>query len=99
MCLIVVGLSLQGNGHEKDKLKFEDNNLYILDIYNADLWPCDSAAKQAINNKTELKCGTKDAEYLLSLESALQRAAKEFKPDIILYNAGTDILTGDPLGR
>lgn len=48
---------------------------------------------------TELTSGTKDAEYLLSLESALQRASKEFEPDIILYNAGTDILTGDPLGR
>ena len=48
---------------------------------------------------TELTSGTKDAEYLLSLESALQRASTDFEPDIILYNAGTDILTGDPLGR
>ena len=90
---------MQGNGYEKDKLKFEDDNLYILDIYNAELWPCDRAAKTAIDSKTELTCGTKDAEYLCSLESALHGAAKEFKPDVILYNAGTDILTGDPLGR
>ena len=48
---------------------------------------------------TELSSGTKDAEYLSSLDTALQRASKEFEPDIILYNAGTDILTGDPLGR
>ena len=48
---------------------------------------------------TELSSGTKDADYLLSLESALQRASEDFNPDIILYNAGTDILTGDPLGR
>lgn len=90
---------MQGNGHERDKLKFEDNNLYILDIYNADLWPNDSVAKGAISNGVELSNGTKDAEYLEKLQTALQRAGKEFQPDIILYNAGTDILQGDPLGR
>ena len=90
---------MQGNGHERDKLKFEDDNLYILDIYNADLWPNDSLAKGAISNMTELSCGTKDAEYLGNLQAALQRAGKEFQPDMILYNAGTDILQGDPLGR
>lgn len=94
-----VGPILQGNGYERDKLKFEDDNLYVLDIYNADLWPCDRAAKIAINNMTELTCGTKDVEYLASLNTALHHAATEFKPDVILYNAGTDVLTGDPLGR
>ena len=48
---------------------------------------------------TELTSGTKDAEYLLSLETALQRASQAFEADIILYNAGSDILTGDPLGK
>lgn len=99
LCLGDVNVTLQGNGYERDKLKFQDDNLYILDIYNADLWPCDRAAKTAIDNMTELTCGTKDVEYLRSLKSALQRAAKEIKPDVILYNAGTDVLTGDPLGR
>jgi len=33
------------------------------------------------------------------LESALQQASRDFQPDLILYNAGTDILEGDPLGR
>ena len=47
----------------------------------------------------ELRCGTKDAQYLTSLESALQQASRDFQPDLILYNAGTDILEGDPLGR
>lgn len=46
----------------------------------------------------ELKCGTTDTEYLSSLEEALQKAFREFQPDLILYNAGTDILEGDPLG-
>lgn len=29
----------------------------------------------------------------------LKRAFKEFTPDLIVYNAGTDILERDPLGR
>ena len=28
----------------------------------------------------------------------LPRALDEFKPDMVVYNAGTDILKGDPLG-
>ena len=32
--------------------------------------------------------------YFRHVEGALN----EFKPDIIIYNAGTDILDGDPLG-
>lgn len=28
----------------------------------------------------------------------LNRALKEFTPQLIVYNAGTDILEGDPLG-
>ncbi len=89
----------QGNGYEKDKLTFKDDKLYILDIYNADLWPHDALAKSAIDNTVELRCGTQDAQYLSSLERALQQASAAFQPDLILYNAGTDILKGDPLGR
>ena len=70
-----------------------------MDIYNADLWPNDTKAKSAIDTKVELGCGTKDTEYLTSLEKAMQQAFTEFQPDLILYNAGTDILEGDPLGR
>ncbi len=57
------------------------------------------SAKTAIDNMVELRCGTKDGQYLTSLESALQQASRDFQPDLILYNAGTDILEGDPLGR
>ena len=28
----------------------------------------------------------------------LPRALDEFKPDMVVYNAGTDVLAGDPLG-
>ena len=29
----------------------------------------------------------------------MESALNEFRPDVIVYNAGTDILIGDPLGR
>ena len=96
-CLILE--TLQGNGYERDKLTFEDRSMYILDMYNAELWPQDAPAKAAIDNMVELKCGTQDTEYLTKLDGALDQAAREFQPDLILYNAGTDILKGDPLGR
>lgn len=86
----------QGNGHEKDFL--EDDSVYILDMYNSNIYPYDFEAKRAINRKIELKTGVADAEYLETLSDELDKAFLEFQPDLILYNAGTDIMTGDPLG-
>ena len=31
--------------------------------------------------------------------SQLEESLSKFHPDIIVYNAGTDILAGDPLGK
>ena len=36
--------------------------------------------------------------FTFSFCSHLPRALDEFKPDVVVYNAGTDILVGDPLG-
>ncbi len=46
-----------------------------------------------------MRIGTGDEEYLAMLDKGLHTAFSEFTPDIVLYNAGTDILIGDPLGR
>lgn len=54
---------------------------------------------QAIRKRVELECGTKTDDYLRILQRALVEAMNEFgRPDMILYNAGTDCLVGDPLG-
>lgn len=90
---------MQGNGYARDKLHFQDSNLYILDAYNAELWPNDAEAATAINTRVALASGTNDAQYLRKLDEALQTSFASFRPDIVLYNAGTDILAGDPLGR
>jgi hypothetical protein len=42
---------------------------------------------------------TTTEKYLDLLSQALEKAAQNFEPDLLIYNAGTDILDGDPLGR
>ncbi|KAK3251164.1 hypothetical protein CYMTET_39489, partial [Cymbomonas tetramitiformis] len=59
----------------------------------------DHFAKKAIDNCVELCSGTEDKTYLDKLDEALGRARTEFSPDLIIYNAGTDILNGDGLGQ
>uniref|UniRef100_A0A3P9IA25 Histone deacetylase 11 n=1 Tax=Oryzias latipes TaxID=8090 RepID=A0A3P9IA25_ORYLA len=86
----------QGNGHERDFL--EDRRVYIMDVYNSHIYPGDGHAKRAIRRKVELDWGTEDSEYLQKVELHCEGALNELRPDIIVYNAGTDILDGDPLG-
>ncbi|XP_065684720.1 histone deacetylase 11 [Hydra vulgaris] len=85
----------QGNGHERD---FIDKSVYIMDAYNAYIYPSDSSAEAAISRIIKLKPYTEDKEYLELIKRNLDVAFEETKPDFILYNAGTDILCGDPLG-
>ncbi|XP_076469120.1 histone deacetylase 11-like isoform X2 [Babylonia areolata] len=87
----------QGNGHERDFM--EDRRVYILDIYNRGIYPHDGFAKRAIKRRVELEHFTEDKEYLSLLRKHLEGALNEFTPDVIVYNAGTDILDGDPLGN
>ncbi|KAF6250370.1 hypothetical protein COO60DRAFT_881687 [Scenedesmus sp. NREL 46B-D3] len=99
--VMVIDLDVhQGNGVERDKLAAGDADMYILDMYNGHTFPLDTPAKAAINAKVELEPGTADEQYLSELHSLLAKAAAEFpQPHLIIYNAGTDILAGDPLGR
>lgn len=52
----------------------------------------------AIKWKIELEWDTEDSEYLAKVEAHVAKALHEVTPDIIVYNAGTDILDGDQLG-
>lgn len=86
----------QGNGHERDFM--EDKRVYIMDVYNRHIYPGDRFAKQAIRRKVELEWGTEDEEYLGKVEQHVEKALREYLPDVVVYNAGTDILEGDRLG-
>uniref|UniRef100_A0A5F9D1H1 Histone deacetylase 11 n=1 Tax=Oryctolagus cuniculus TaxID=9986 RepID=A0A5F9D1H1_RABIT len=87
---------LKGNGHERDFM--EDKRVYIMDVYNRHIYPGDRFAKQAIRRKVELEWGTEDEEYLGKVEQHVEKALREYLPDVVVYNAGTDILEGDRLG-
>ncbi|XP_077132119.1 histone deacetylase 11-like isoform X2 [Ranitomeya variabilis] len=86
----------QGNGFARDFM--DDKRVYIMDMYNQHAYPGDTFAKQAIKRRIELDWGTEDEEYLEKVETHVKGALNEVTPDVIIYNAGTDILDGDPLG-
>jgi len=86
----------QGNGHERDFLV--DDRVYILDVYNRDIFPGDSYAKKGISRCIELTSGTRDETYLKKVRRHVTQALAEFQPEVVLYNAGTDILINDSLG-
>ncbi|XP_047637872.1 histone deacetylase 11 isoform X1 [Phacochoerus africanus] len=86
----------QGNGHERDFMG--DKRVYIMDVYNRHIYPGDRFAKQAIRRKVELEWATEDDEYLTKVERNLEKALQEHRPDVVVYNAGTDVLEGDRLG-
>ncbi|CAH8272288.1 unnamed protein product [Arabidopsis lyrata] len=86
----------QGNGHETDL--GDDNRVYILDMYNPNIYPFDYRARRFIDQNIEVVSGTTTDEYLRKLDEALEVASRNFQPELVIYNAGTDILDGDPLG-
>ncbi|EDV24513.1 uncharacterized protein TRIADDRAFT_25844, partial [Trichoplax adhaerens] len=86
----------QGNGHERDFAY--NSNVYILDLYNADIYPRDKDARRGISKEIKIRTGEKDDRYLMLIKLNYPTILDEFKPDIVIYNAGTDILDGDPLG-
>ncbi|XP_073303073.1 histone deacetylase 2-like [Primulina huaijiensis] len=82
----------QRNGHENDFS--DDRRVYILvqsRYISMIMWPGDTSIRK-LN-------GTATNEYSTKLDQALKVSTGLFDPELIIYNAGTDILDGDPLGR
>jgi histone deacetylase 11 len=94
-----------GNGVARDKFLLKHNmpyiaDIYIIDMYNAYIYPGDYFAEQNIDQPVRLTPYTGDKNYLKKLKRALKKSENLFpNPDVIYYNAGSDILKGDPLGR
>lgn len=86
----------QGNGHEHDHL--DDEDTYIVDSYNDLIYPGDMDARAAIKKTITVRSSHSDVTYLDNITIGLIEAITEFNPEFIIYNAGTDILAGDPLG-
>ncbi|AAD40129.1 contains similarity to histone deacetylases; Pfam PF00850, Score=13.3, E=5e-10, N=1 [Arabidopsis thaliana] len=85
----------QGNGHETD---LGDDILSMLAFEVRCIFLQDYRARRFIDQKVEVMSGTTTDEYLRKLDEALEVASRNFQPELVIYNAGTDILDGDPLG-
>jgi histone deacetylase 11 len=86
----------QGNGNST--IVGNDSRVAILDMYNCDIYPKDTAAEHFVKYKIPLKRRTGTSEYLDSLKKWLPVAIKNENPGFIIYNAGTDVFNEDPLG-
>ena len=94
--VLVVDLDAhQGNGVES--LAYGDSQTFIFDIYNADGYPGGDCADR-IDFRYPLHSGASDATYLTILKTELPKAIALIQPDLIIYNAGTDIYESDQLG-
>ena len=58
--------SWQGNGHEHDFTS--DPNVFIMDMYNPDIYPGDHVAERGISCPVRVKSGTQDEAYLETLD-------------------------------
>jgi len=98
----------QGNGHEA--VLGPDDKVQIFDMYNAQAYPRDNDnTARYIDFKVDIQSRTRDRnkiagpEYIRILRLRLEAALNELRdtnrqPDLIIFNAGTDPLDGDPLG-
>ena len=76
----------------------EDENVQLFDIYNRDTYPAgDELGRSRLNVDLGLPQGSGDAPYLSTLTEHLP-AFLDQPADLLVYNAGTDVLAGDPLG-
>ncbi|KAI2803118.1 Histone deacetylase 11 [Blomia tropicalis] len=78
----------QGNGYARDVLlmnKEEKKHIYILDLYNARIYPRDEAAKTIIDREVILPYQVEDEEYLELLKYHLNASFEldKFKPNFI----------------
>jgi histone deacetylase 11 len=95
--ILVIDLDAhQGNGFEA--IFENDPSVDVFDMYNGDIYPMDLKAAQHIRWKFPLDNGTGEIDYISILQNNLPKAIAESKPDLIIYNAGTDPYEKDPLG-
>jgi histone deacetylase 11 len=69
---------------------------HILDLFEGDLFPWPKAEEDM---PVPLPARTNGTEYLDILRESLPQALSRFRPDLVIYNAGSDVLWNDPLSR
>lgn len=81
----------------------EDRDVFIYDQYNANIYPSyDRESRARIDCDVPLEFGCSGAEYLEELRGQLpgflDSISRTQPIQLAIYNAGTDVLAGDPLG-
>lgn len=95
--MLVVDLDVhQGDG--TSAILADEEGVAILDVYDADIFPGDAEARRGLRWDLPLASGASSAAYLDLVEGELPRALDDFDPQLVLYNAGTDVVAEDPLG-
>lgn len=84
----------QGNGTAR--IFERDASVFTLSVHGANNFPFH---KESSDLDVALPDGCGDADYLASLEQALQTMEDRFTPGFVLYLAGADPFEGDRLGR
>jgi histone deacetylase 11 len=69
---------------------------HILDFYEEDSFPWPKVDEDV---SVPLASGTVGETYLSTVAEHLPRALDRFRPDLVVYNAGSDVLWTDPLAR
>lgn len=86
----------QGNGFEG--VFKDDPRIINFDVYNGKIFPQDHDAAQYIQYNFPIDPGTKTDPYLQLVKWEIPRALDAEQPDLVIYNAGSDIYEKDPLG-
>jgi histone deacetylase 11 len=86
----------QGNGHER--YFGEDAGVFIVDLYNREIFPQDRDARRRIDVDRPLRAGTDDRVYLATLEQALDLALRSGPFGLAFVVAGADVHEADLLG-
>lgn len=87
----------QGNGNST--ILMDEPRVAILDMFNSSIYPYDPYAKKGVKYLIPLQMRTNTYDYLDSLKKWLPIAIENEKPELLVYNAGTDVYMNDPLGR
>jgi histone deacetylase 11 len=91
----------QGNGVAR--VFVDDPRVFILDVYNELIYPRDAHARRRIDCDLPVPPGTDDRRYLSLLRAELppflDALSRPTRPALAVYNAGTDVFEGDPLGH
>lgn len=69
---------------------------HILDFFEEDIFPWPKVEEDI---PVPLPPRTNGAEYLDALRDHLPKALERFRPDLVVYNAGSDVLWSDPLAQ